>query len=39
LWTNVTGVRMDMRLSGQNVDGRAFTRDFSNVVSLRTRNL
>jgi len=35
----VTGVRVDMRLSGQNVDGRAFTRDFSNIVSLRSRTL
>ena len=38
-WGCVSGVRLDMRLRGQNVDGRTFTRDFSNVISLRSRNL
>ncbi len=38
-WNCVTSVRMDMRLRGADVDGQAFTRDFANVVSLRSRNL
>lgn len=35
----VTAVRVDMRLRGQDLEGNAFTRDFANVVSLRSRNL
>ena len=38
-WNCVSSVRMEMRLRGQDVDGRPLTRDFANVVSLRSRNL
>jgi len=38
-WNCVSSVRMEMRLRGQDVDGRTLTRDFANVVSLRSRNL
>lgn len=38
-WNCVSSVRMEMRLRGQDVDGRQLTRDFANVVSLRSRNL
>lgn len=34
----VNSLRLQMRLSGEDVDGRALTRDFDTVVSLRSRN-
>ena len=38
-WTNVTAVRVNMTLNGINtVDGNTITRNFSNVISLRSRN-
>jgi len=38
-WASVVAVRTDMVLTGQNVDGKALTRNASNVVSLRSRTL
>lgn len=38
-WLNVIAVRVTMTLTGQDVDGRALTRQSSNVVSLRGRTL
>lgn len=38
-WTNVGAVRVDMTFVGQEADGNAFTRNASNVVSLRSRSL
>ena len=35
----VNALRLQMRLRGQDVEGRPLTRDFDNVVSLRSRNL
>ncbi len=36
-WTNVLAVRIDMTLTGEDIEGRAFARNASNVVSLRSR--
>ena len=36
-WSDVTAVRVDLTLSGRNVDGGALTRNISNVISLRSR--
>ncbi|MGH8467247.1 MAG: PilW family protein [Pseudomonas sp.] len=36
-WNDVTAVRVNLTLSGRNVDGGALTRDISNVISLRSR--
>ena len=37
--SDVIAVRVNMTLTGQDVDGRALTRNVSNVVSLRSRTL
>ncbi len=39
IWTDVIGVRADLVLEGENIDGKALTRRTSNVVSLRSRTL
>ncbi|MCD9086515.1 prepilin-type N-terminal cleavage/methylation domain-containing protein [Stenotrophomonas sp. SY1] len=39
VWTDIIGVRADLVLEGENVDGKALTRRTSNVVSLRSRTL
>jgi type IV pilus assembly protein PilW len=36
-WNDVTAVRVNLTLSGRDVDGDALTRSISNVVSLRSR--
>lgn len=36
-WTNVVAVRVNMTFVGQGADGNEFTRNASNVVSLRSR--
>ncbi len=36
-WTNVSAVRVNMTFVGQGADGATFTRNASNVVSLRSR--
>jgi type IV pilus assembly protein PilW len=36
-WTNVSAVRVNMTFVGQGEDGATFTRNASNVVSLRSR--
>jgi len=38
-WVDVIAVRVTMTLTGQDVEGRALTRQSSNVVSLRGRTL
>lgn len=38
-WTNVGAVRVNMTFVGQGADGNTFTRNASNVVSLRSRSL
>ena len=38
-WGCISGVRLEMLLQGQNVDGTALQRSVSNVVSLRSRAL
>lgn len=39
-WSDITAVRVNMTLNGINtVDGNTITRNFSNVISLRSRNL
>lgn len=38
-WSNVTAVRVNLTLTGPDVDGSALTRTASNVVSLRSRTL
>lgn len=38
-WTNVGAVRVNMTFVGQAADGNTFTRNASNVVSLRSRSL
>lgn len=38
-WNDVVAVRIDMTLTGDDIDGQALTRTASNVVSLRGRTL
>lgn len=38
-WSSVISVRADMVLTGRDVDGRALTRNSSNIFSLRSRTL
>lgn len=38
-WRDVVAVRIDMTLQGLDVDGRALTRNASNIVNLRGRTL
>lgn len=38
-WGTVSAVRVDLTLTGQDIDGRALSRNVSNVVSLRSRSL
>jgi type IV pilus assembly protein PilW len=39
-WANVVAVRVDMTLTGANtVDGGTITRNFSNIINLRSRTL
>ncbi|MCR6626716.1 MAG: prepilin-type N-terminal cleavage/methylation domain-containing protein [Pseudoxanthomonas sp.] len=38
-WIDVIAVRITMTLAGQDIDGEAFTRQASNVVSMRGRTL
>lgn len=39
VWTDIIGVRANLVLQGENVDGKVLTRNTSNVVNLRSRTL